>query len=98
MNTVLKLEGPLPVRSIYNESDSFIERSRSQLHARSNDTKVFHIAQLVIEAGKDIRTNFRNSFSNQTLSEPSTKILYPYWNKPLERRILGTLASGSTLR
>ena len=52
LNTVLMLEGPFPVQSISVDSNSFIERSRSLLYARSNDTKVFRIAQLVIEAGK----------------------------------------------
>ena len=55
MNTVLMLEGPLPVRSISLNGNSFIERSRSLLYARSNDTKVFHIAELVIEAGKALK-------------------------------------------
>ena len=55
LNTVLGLEGPLPVRSISLERDSFIERSRSLLYARSNDTKVFHIAELVIEASEALK-------------------------------------------
>ena len=52
MNTVLELEGPLPVWSISSENNSFIERSRSLLYAGSNDTKVFHTAKLAIETGK----------------------------------------------
>ena len=59
MNTVLRLEGPLPVRSIYNETNSFIERSRTLLYARTDDIKVFHIAELVIEAGKALGQTLR---------------------------------------
>ena len=55
MNTVLRLEGPLPVGSISIERDSFIDRSRSLLYARSDDIKVFHIDELVIEAGKALK-------------------------------------------
>ncbi|RKU16924.1 hypothetical protein C6500_17020 [Candidatus Poribacteria bacterium] len=62
MNTVLGLEGPLPVRSISRETNSFIERSRSMLYARSNDTKVFHIAELVIEAGKALKQTLETLF------------------------------------
>lgn len=62
MNKVLELEGPLPVRSISNESDSFIERSRSMLYARSDDIKLFHIADLVIEAGKALGQTLRLLF------------------------------------
>ncbi|RKU15977.1 hypothetical protein C6501_05970 [Candidatus Poribacteria bacterium] len=59
MNKVLTLEGPLPVRCISNKSNSFIERSRSLLPAISDDTKVFHIAELVIEAGKALGQTLR---------------------------------------
>ncbi len=52
MNTVLELEGPLPVRYISSEAGSFIDRSRSVLFARDDETKVFHIGVLVIEAVK----------------------------------------------
>ena len=52
MNTVLELEGPLPVRCISSETDSFIYKSRSALFARDDETKIFHIAELVIEAGR----------------------------------------------
>ena len=63
INTVLELEGPLPVRSISSrETDSFIERSRSMLYARSNDTIVFHIAKLVIEAGKALKQTLETLF------------------------------------
>lgn len=62
MNTVLGLEGPLPVRSISYERDSFIERSRSLLYAGSSDTKVFHIAELVIEAGKALKQTLGDLF------------------------------------
>ncbi len=62
MNTVLGLEGPLPVRSISSERYSFIERSRSLLYARSDDIKVFHIAELVIEAGKALEQTLETLF------------------------------------
>ena len=62
MNTVLGLEGPLPVRSISYERDSFIESARSLLYAGSSDTKVFHIAKLVIEAGKALTQTLGNLF------------------------------------
>ena len=39
MNTVLGLEGPLPVRSISSETGSFIDKSRSVLFARDDETK-----------------------------------------------------------
>ena len=62
MNTVLGLEGPLPVRSISSQTYSFIERSRSLLYARTDDIKVFHIAELVIEAGKALEQTLETLF------------------------------------
>ena len=62
MNTVLALEGPLPVRSISMETKSFIEKSRSVLYARPDDIKVFHIAELVIEAGKALEQTLGDLF------------------------------------
>ena len=62
MNKVLELEGPLPVRSVSYEGNSFIERARSLLYAGSSDTKVFHIAKLVIEAGKALTQTLGNLF------------------------------------
>ncbi len=62
MNTVLGLEGPLPVRSIYREDNTFIEISRSLLYARSDDIKVFHIAELVVEAGKALEQTLEALF------------------------------------
>ena len=62
MNTVLQLEGPLPVWSISDEHGSFIEKSRSLLYAGSNDTKVFHIAKLVVEAGKALEQTLGDLF------------------------------------
>ncbi len=62
MNTVLGLEGPLPVRSISREDYSFIERSRSQLYARTDGIKVFHIAELVVEAGKALEQTLETLF------------------------------------
>ena len=62
MNNVLELEGPLPVRYISNKSNSFIEKSRPLLPAISDDTKVFHIAELVIEASKALGQTLRVLF------------------------------------
>ena len=62
MNTVLELEGPLPVRRISSETGSFIYKSRSALFARDDETKVFHIAELVIEAGRALEQTLEALF------------------------------------
>ena len=62
MNTVLGLDGPLPVRTISREKVSFIERSDQLLYARSYETKVFHIAGLVIESVKSLEQTLEALF------------------------------------
>ena len=62
MNTVLELEGPRPVRRISSETGSFIYKSRSALFARDDETKVFHIAELVIEAGRALEQTLEALF------------------------------------
>ena len=61
-NTVLELDGPLPVRPITIEKVSFIERSHQLSYARSNETKVFHIAALVKEAVKALEQTLEELF------------------------------------
>ena len=70
MNTVLELEGPLPVRSISDEYDSFIEKSRSPSYARSNDIQVFHIAELATVAGQALERTLEDLFPISPFRKP----------------------------
>ena len=70
MNTVLELEGPLPVRSISGESRSFIEKSRSLSYGLSNDIKVFHIAELATAAGQALGRTLEDLFPISPFRKP----------------------------
>ena len=70
MNTVLELEGPLPVRSISDERGSFIEISRLPSSAISNDIKVFHIAELAIAAGQALERTLEDLFPISPFRKP----------------------------
>ena len=98
MNTVLWLEGPLPVLNIYGESDSFIEISRSGLYVGSNDTKVFHIAKLAIEAGKALEQTLADLFPIRPFRSLPQRYYIPtgtnpwqvgYWGHLLPDLLLG---------
>ena len=82
MNTVLWLEGPLPVLNIYDESNSFIEISRSELYVGSNDTKVFHIAKLAIEAGKALKQTLGDLFPIRPFRSLPQRYYYPTGTNP----------------
>ncbi len=70
MNTVLELEGPLPVRSISDESGSFIEKSYSLSYAGSNGIKVFHIAELATAAGQALERTLEDLFPISPFRKP----------------------------
>ena len=82
MNNVLELEGPLPVRYISNKSNSFIEKSRPLLPAISDDTKVFHIAELVIEASKALGQTLRVLFPIRPFRSLPQRYYIPTGTKP----------------
>lgn len=70
MNTVLELEGPLPVRSISDKHGSFIEKSRSLSYAISNDIKVFHIAELAMAASEALEQILEDLFPISPFRKP----------------------------
>ncbi len=70
MNTVLNLEGPLPDLWL-SERDSFIERSRSLLYARYDDSrKVFHIGDYVINIGEELEQTLKALFPISPFRKP----------------------------
>ena len=98
INTVLDLEGPLPILCLSETDDSFIERSRSLLYARYNATKVFHIGEYVIEVGEELEQTLKALFPINPFRKPPERWYIFTGNTPQDVGYQGELLPDLLLR